>query len=114
MDRFPLSRFAGRRICLVNIDFRGGPYDGLHLSQAQVLRCTSPVLIDTDRGVRLFTLLPQPVDWDGVFAGETCPAESGLYAYELVLTPGKGCGAVFQNAVEDGAFGRAMAEGWSA
>jgi hypothetical protein len=98
----------------VNIDFRGGPYDGLCLSRAQVLRCSNPMLVHTDGGVRLFTLLPQPVDWEYVFAGESGPAESGLYPYELVLTPGKGCGAEFRDAVEDGAFDRAVAAGWSA
>jgi hypothetical protein len=94
----------------VNIDFRGGPYDGLRLSQAQVLRCSSPMLVHSTVGVRLFTLLPKPLDWAAVFAGKSSPANTGLYPYELVLTPGKGCGAEFQDAAEDGTFERAVAE----
>ena len=42
------------------------------------------------------------------------PADAGLYPYELVLTPGKGCGAEFRDAVEDGTFDRAVAAGRSA
>jgi len=68
------------------------------------------MVVHTDRGVRLFTLLPQPVDWEAVFSGVTGPAESGLYPYELVLTPGKGCGAEFHDAVEDGTFEQTIAE----
>lgn len=98
----------------MNIDFRGGPFDGLRLSRSQVLRCTSPVLIHVDDGVRLFTLLPQPADWAAVLAEEAALADSGLYPYELVLTPGKGCGAEFRDAVEGGAFDRANAAGRTA
>jgi hypothetical protein len=95
----------------MNIDFRGGPYDGLRLNRADVLRCSTPMLVHTDAGVRLFTLLPQPHDWAAVWAGNAYPAESGLYPYELVLTPGTGCGAEFRDAVEDGGFDRAVADG---
>ena len=66
-----------------------------------------------DGGVRLFSLLPPPADWEAVFAGDADPEESGLYPYELVLTPGTGCGAEFRDAAENGAFDRALAEGWS-
>jgi len=45
-----------------------------------------------------------------VFAGDADPADSGLYPYELVLTPGRGCGAEFVDAAENGAFSRAMDE----
>ena len=72
------------------------------------------MVVQTDSGVRLFTLLPQPVDSEAVFGGVTGPAESGLYPYELVLTPGKGCGAEFQDAAEDGTYEETIAEGRSA
>ncbi|MDB5312755.1 MAG: hypothetical protein JWO38_6957 [Gemmataceae bacterium] len=97
----------------MDIDFHGGPYDGLRLSETEVRRCTCPLTVRTARGVRLFSLLPRPEDWEDVFAGEIGPAESGLYPYELILTPGRGCGAEFRDAAENGAFARAMADGWS-
>jgi hypothetical protein len=97
----------------VDINFCGGPYDGLRLSDTEVRRCTLPVMVRTDGGVRLFSLLPPPADWEAVFAGDADPEESGLYPYELVLTPGTGCGAEFRDAAENGAFDRALAEGWS-
>jgi hypothetical protein len=70
-------------------------------------------MVRTARGVRLFSLLPPLADWEAVVVGDADPEESGLYPYELVLTPGTGCGAEFRDAAENGAFGRAMDEGWS-
>ena len=93
----------------MNIDFRGGPYDGLRLTRSQVLRCTSPLLVDVDDGVRFFALMPRPADWAAVFAGSR--ASDGQYPYELVLTPGVGCGAEFHDAVEDGSFDQIVAVG---
>lgn len=104
-------RRAGR--CNLDIEFQGGPYDGLWLSDAEVRRCSLPLRVRTAGGIRLFSLLPQPADWDAVFEGGAEPADTGLYPYELVLTPGRGCGAEFVDAAENGEFGRAMAEGWS-
>jgi hypothetical protein len=69
------------------------------------------MLVHSDGGVRLFTLLPQLRDWAKVFAGKAGPEEWGLYPYELVLTPGKGCGAEFHDAAENGTFDRVIAEG---
>lgn len=96
----------------MEIDFRGGPYDGLRLSADDVCRCTCPLTVRTARGVRRFSLMPRRADWDAVFAGDAGPAEAGLYPYELVLTPGRGCGAEFQDAAENGEFTRALARGW--
>ncbi len=97
----------------MDIDFTGGPYDGLRLSDADVRRCTLPVRVRTARGIRLFSLLPRPAAWEAVFAGDADPGDSGLYPYELVLTPGRGCGGEFVDAAANGAFDRALAEGWS-
>lgn len=94
----------------MDIRFQGGPYDGLQLTDAEVRRCTLPLTVRTASGVRLFSLLPSPADWEAVFAGDADPADSGLYPYELVLTPGRGCGAEFVDAAENGAFCRAMDE----
>lgn len=97
----------------MDIVFRGGPYDGLRLSDAEVRRCTLPLIVRTARGVRLFSLLPGPAEWEAVFAGDGDPGESGRYPYELVLTPGTGCGAEFRDAAENGDFDRAIAAGWT-
>lgn len=96
----------------MNIDFRGGPYDGLKLSADQVLRCTCPLRLRSHAGVRYFSLLPRPRHWAAVFAGELPPAVGGLYPYELILTPGAGCGAEYRDAVEGGAFEQAVQDGW--
>lgn len=95
----------------MNIDFRGGPYDGLRLSDAQVRRWTCPLKVRTRVGVRFFSLLPRPRLWAAVFAGEVPPTAGGLYPYELVLTPGLGCGAEYRDAVESGAFEQAVQVG---
>jgi hypothetical protein len=97
----------------MDIDFRRGPYDGLRLSVTEVRRCRYPLTVRTHRGVSLYSVLPRPADWEAVFAGEFGPAESGLYSYELILTPGRGCGAEFQDAAENGEFTRASADGWA-
>lgn len=94
----------------MDISFHGGPYDGLRLTDAEVRRCTLPLTIRTAVGVRLFSLLPPPADWDAVRAGDADPGDSRLYPYELVLTPGRGCGAEFVDASENGALSRAMDE----
>ena len=95
----------------MDITFHGGPYDGLRLTDAEVRRCTLPLTIRTAFGVRLFSLLPRPADWDAVLAGDADPDDSRLYPYELVRTPGRGCGAEFVDASENGAFSRALDEG---
>lgn len=97
----------------MDINFRGGPYDGLRLSDDEVRRYTCPLRVPTTHGVRLFALLPNPADWEAVLAGEFGPMESRLFPYELVRSPGRGCGAEFQDATENGAFARAMAEEWA-
>jgi hypothetical protein len=55
--------------------------------------------------------MPSPTDWAAVFAGSTASEDDGLYPYELVLTPGIGCGAEFHDAVEDGTFDRVVGDG---
>ena len=95
----------------MRVEFHGGPYDGLRLSDAQIRRCTCSLRVRTYDGIRLFFLLPRPTDWDAVFAGEICPTESGVYPYELIPAPAAESGAKFQDAAENGAFGRAVREG---
>jgi hypothetical protein len=97
---------------LVNINFCGGPYDGLTLSDHQVRRCTCPLRLRSRVGVRYFSLLPRPRHWAAVLAGEVLAAAAGLYPYELVLTPGKGCGAEYRDAVQSGGFDQAVRDGW--
>jgi hypothetical protein len=59
----------------------------------------------------MFALMPRPADWAAVFAGSAAPGDDGHYPYELVLTPGVGCGAEFHDAVEDGTFDQALSDG---
>ena len=87
--------------------FVGGPYDGLRLDDAELSEFTTLVPVRTDRGIRVFSLLPPLGEWDRVAAGEP-PASPGRYAYELILTGDTG---EFRDAVENGEFERAVAEG---
>lgn len=87
--------------------FVGGPYDGLELDDFQLSEFTTLVPVRTDRGIRVFSLLPPPREWDEVAAGVS-PVASGQYAYELILSGDSG---EFRDAVENGAYERAVSEG---
>lgn len=88
-------------------DFVGGPYDGLRLDDFELSGLTTLVAVRTDRGIRVFSLLPPLREWDRVAAGGR-PAAAAGYPYELILTADAGA---FHDAVENGAFDRAVAEG---
>lgn len=88
--------------------FIGGPYDGLELDDSQLSEFTTLVPVRTDRGIRVFSLLPPLREWDRVAAGMP-PTAPGRYAYELVLSGDSG---EFRDAVENGAFERAVSDGW--
>jgi hypothetical protein len=88
--------------------FVGGPYDGLELDDVELSEFTTLVPVRTDRGIRVFSLLPPLREWDRVAAGVPF-AEPGRYAYELVLTGDSG---EFRDAVENGAYEQAVREGW--
>jgi hypothetical protein len=86
--------------------FFGGPYDGLSLDDYQLSEFTTFVPLLTERGFRVFTLLPPLREWDRVMAGESA-ANRGQYAYELIIT---GDIDEFRDAVENGEFQRAVSE----
>ena len=88
--------------------FVGGPYDGLRLDDFELSELTTLVPVRTDRGIRVFSLLPPLAEWDRVAAGGR-PTTPGCYAYELILTGDTG---EFRDAVENGAFEQALGEGW--
>jgi hypothetical protein len=70
--------------------FVGGPYDGMSLSLEQITTYGIVTPVSSQRGIRLFVLLP-PVDvWARLVKGEITKERSFeiLYCYERKLIPG--------------------------
>jgi hypothetical protein len=99
----------------VDIDFVGGPYDGLRLDERELRRLARPVVIVGAPGIRVFALMPRLAVWEEVRAGGRCPPDpaAGAYAYEMVGDDGGAGGpeVVYRDAVLDGSFARALRDG---
>lgn len=95
----------------MQVQFFGGPYDGLSLTLDQVATYAWEVVIRSRRGYRGFALMPPLAEWDRLAADGWAPDEPfGGYAYELVVRPG--VQPEYHDAVLNRAFEDALHRGW--
>ncbi len=95
----------------MQLQFFGGPYDGLVLTLDQVATYAWEVIVRSGRGYRGFALMPPLAEWDRLAADGWAPDEPfGGYAYELILRPG--ALPEYRDAVLDRSFQAALAGGW--
>jgi hypothetical protein len=95
----------------MQLQFFGGPYDGLMLTLDQIAVCAWEVIVRSGGEYRGFALMPPLAEWERLAAGEWSPDDLfGGYAYELLLRPG--ALPEYRDAVLDRGFETALAEGW--
>ena len=94
----------------MQLQFFGGPYDGLSLTLDQVAAYAWEVVVRSRGRYRGFALMPPLAEWDRVGADGWAPDEPfGGYAYELIFRPG--VPPEYRDAVLNRAFQRALARG---